>query len=723
MLVAGCIFVNLCELELGSMKKQIEWSVDGIHCTSCALTITKYLEKNGCEEVVVNPTTGDVRFVATGEGGSAQLAVLQKGIDGLGYKVLLHEEAAPWWTIERKLLFCAVFTLPLLLHMFIGWHWLHHPVVQLVLTVPVFVVGCMHFGRSALKSVLHGMPNMDVLIFVGSTSAFVYSVWGMVRQLGPDYLFFETAASVITLVLLGNWIEKRAVGVSASAIDELVRLQPKSARKITFDEQGYEVLVSTPVTDLKVGDFVQLNDGDAIPADGVVIFGEALADEHILTGESMPVRKQRNDKVIGGTLLSGGNLKVRITAVGKLSVLSQIIDLVKNAQADKPNMQLLADKISAWFVPAVLVVALLTFVLNYTLADTGFQAAMLRAIAVLVISCPCAMGLATPTAVMVGVGRAAKSGILLKGGKTLETLAQIQQMVFDKTGTLTTGQFALKELQLLSADRPIEEIAAIVYALEQHSTHPIAQSLVKELARAYPLRREAMPKLATVHEEKGKGVSATDTLGNRYWIGTYSLDESNRFDLLLTINEVQAAGICIADDLKPDAKDLMNYLHAQHITPFLLSGDKLAKVADVAQRLDIRNYEASQQPAQKLDRIAALCAQAPTAMVGDGINDAPALARATLGISLSNATQAAIKSAQVVLLNGDMGHLVRAHQIAKHTLRTIQNSLYWAFAYNLVAIPIAAMGWLNPTWGALFMAFSDVVVIGNAIWLRTKKID
>ena len=699
---------------------RIEWKAEGMDCNNCAASITRFLERKGLNEVFVNFSTKDVRFRQGAQ--PVPLEEIKAGIRKLGYTIVEETPSESFWTLEKKLLISAIFTAPLLLYHFVmmaglHWHVMENAWVQFALCLPVYTIGAWHFGRSAFGSLKGGVPNMDVLIFMGSTAAFIYSLIGAVIG-EPRYIFFETAATIITLVLTGNWLEKRAVAQTTTAIGELSRLQVEKARKLM--PSGAVVMIDKD--DIAKGDQLQVNEGDKIPADGVVLSGTAWMDESMLTGESAPVEKGPGDTVIGASLLASGNLLMQVQAAGKDTVLSQMIELVKTAQQDKPAIQRLADRISAIFVPAVVGIALLTFTLGHFVFDLSVKQALMNAIAVLVISCPCAMGLATPTAVMVGVGRLAKNGILVKGGQTLEVFSHIRHIVFDKTGTLTTGDFRIKNIAYHTPDEA--KVHALIHRLEQHSSHPIAQALVQDMNG----RSNGIPlDLVSIEEEKGVGVTAKDRQGNVFRIGSSRILGGRKAEgnaaIFLTENNRLLASIELADDIKPGAAEAVAFLKSKGIQPIVLSGDKEEKTAAVAAALGIDTWYAEQLPYQKLERIAALSALAPTAMVGDGINDAPALSRATIGVSLSNASQAAIQSAQIVLLNGRLERLQDALQITHHTVLTIKQNLFWAFSYNIVAIPLAAFGFLSPMWGALFMAFSDVVVIGNSIRLKNKKVD
>lgn len=700
----------------------VELKVEGMTCNNCAASLNRFLERKGVQDVYVNFQTKEVRY----RQGSSDISLeeVKKGIHKLGYSVV--EEDQPkrqrWWTLERKLLVSAIFTLPLLLHHLLMVGGIHFPLMdnfwwQMAICLPPFVIGFTHFGRSALSSLKGGVPNMDVLIFVGGTAAFIYSLIGTLMW-EPNYIFYETSATIFTLVLVGNWLEKRAVEQTTTAIGELAKLQVKKARRVT--PSG--AIVTLRQEEVQVGDILQVNEGDQVPLDGLITQGEASIDESMLTGESIPVEKSAGDKVIGSSLALSGNFRMEVTATGRNTVLSQMIELVKTAQQDKPDIQRLADKISAIFVPVVLGIALLTLLIGHFAFGLPFQKALMNAIAVLVISCPCAMGLATPTAVMVGVGRLARNGILVKGGQTLEAFTRIRNAVFDKTGTLTSGQFRIKNITYHKGTE--ERANALIYKLEQHSSHPIAKSLTREMEERL---NGQQVELASVEEKRGVGIIGKDNDGNEFRIGSGRiLDKApanGGQSLYLTENGALLATIDITDELKPEAKGVIAYFKEQGVQPVVLSGDRRAKTEEVASELGIDRAFAEQLPEQKLEVVEKLSREAPTAMIGDGINDAPALAKATVGISLSNASQVAIQSAQIVLLNGRLEHLKKAWAISRHTVLTIRQNLFWAFAYNIVAIPVAAMGFLNPMWGALFMAFSDVVVIGNSIRLKYKKVD
>lgn len=689
-----------------------------MNCANCALTISKYLEKKGVDDVVISFATEELSFSVPA---AADATPILEGIDHLGYQVILpgsNRADVPFRkTLTFKFLFCLVFTLPLLLHMWVNWHWLHNPWVQLALATPVYITGMLHFGKSAVRSLGNGLANMDVLVTLGATAAYFYSLTGTLQHLGADYLFYETAAAILTLVFMGNLLEERSVKQTTSAIADLARMQVTTARQI-HSENGAEHIHEIDNRDLRTGDMVLVNTGDKIPMDGTIYWGSGLVNESMISGESAPVAKKEKDKVIGGTILEEGSIKFFVTATGKDTVLSYIIELVKQAQGNKPPMQKLADKISAIFVPLVLGIALLTFAGWYWIGNIAFAAAMMRSIAVLVIACPCAMGLATPAAVMVGLGRAARNGILIKGGHTLESFRNIRQVVFDKTGTLTTGKLQLGAYKAFGMEE--EVFKAIVFNLEKYSSHPIARSVTAQWkgCGSYSLQQ--------VREIKGVGMMAKDKEGNEWKLGSYKmashLTSEAEHNIYLVKNDALAGWLNFADELRPDAKAVIAQLKAKGIKTILLSGDMAAKCNAIGQQLGIDEVYAEHNPAQKLAKIDELMKAAPSAMVGDGINDAPALAKAEIGISLSDATQVAMQSANVILLNNQLGALPLAMGLGKHTYLTIKQNLFWAFAYNVVAIPVAALGLLNPIVGAAVMGVSDVVLVINSVRLRFKKV-
>ena len=736
----------------------IRWKVQGMSCTNCALSIEKYLEKQGQKNVKVNFMGGEVSFENTAP---AAVENLQKGINSLGYQVVGQSAPGKKQTLLhnplQRFLFCLPFTLPLLLPM-LGLHIaiLMNTYVQLALTIPVFIVGMNFFGRSAVKSVLKGMPNMNVLITIGAMASFLYSLYGTLSGQSEKYMFYETTTAIITLVFFGNWLEDKSVETTQSALRKLAVAQPAMANMIAYDDKHEEHVFPVESSSLKAGDLLLIKSGEQVPADCSILWGEASVSEAIITGESTPVEKKVKDKLIGGSILQNGTLKAYVTAVGDDAVINQILAMVREAQTEKPPVQQLADNISRIFVPAVIGIALLTFLGTYFFTSLGVGESLLRSIAVLVISCPCAMGLATPAAIAVGLGRAAKKGVLFRNARSLEIFKDIKQVVFDKTGTLTTGQFTIARFEVAHeafndyftsvlnekialkdspSSNPKNEAATIetgnlvshadtfkriVSSLEKYSGHPIAKAISKEWKTKGDIR------WAKIEEVKGVGMKATDKEGNQYIAGSYKaaqhLTADDTHNVYIICNNKLLGWIDAADTLRPEAKTVVEQLHQQGITTVLLSGDSQKNCNHIAQQLGIATVIAEQTPEQKLHVIAALSAQQPTAMVGDGINDAPALAKATVGISMSDATQIAMQSAQVILMNHGLQYLPLSLGLGKHTYATIKGNLAWAFSYNLVAIPVAALGFLNPAVGALLMGFSDVVLALNSIRLKWKRV-
>ncbi|HRO84008.1 MAG TPA: cation-translocating P-type ATPase [Niabella sp.] len=712
-------------------NEKVKWNVEGMTCANCALTVNKFLEKEGMQDVKVNFATGDVSFQFPE---NTSIDKLIKGVKGLGYKVNdannaahdhaghSHEEGKGFLkTTMSKFWFCLPFTLILMLHMIPAMHdtFLMQPWIQFALCVPVFLVGMAYFGASAFRSLRNGMPNMDVLITLGATAAFVYSLYGTLTH-QHQYIFYETAATVIALVFLGNYVEEIAVNSTQKQLKELAKSQVVMANMITYDENHDEHIFPIENKDLRVGDLILIKNGEQVPADCKILWGDVSVNEAIITGESVPVNKKSKDKLIGGSLIVEGTVKAQVTAVGENTVLSGILNLVKEAQGEKPPVQKMADKISAVFIPIVIGIAILTLGVNWFILKE-FTPALMRSIAVLVIACPCAMGLATPAAIAVGLGRAARNGILFRNATSLENFKDITQVVFDKTGTLTTGNFSIADYKILDKSISDEDFKRLVYSIEKYSNHPMA----KVLNTSWKTNNEV--KWNKVEEVKGKGMNAFDKEDVEYWAGSYEIaahltqDESHNIYVLK--NNKLIGTIDLKDELRPEAKGVIDYFHNKNIKTILLSGDRQAKADLIAKELGIDEVIAEKTPEEKLQIIAEKNAQTPTAMVGDGINDAPALAKATIGISMSDASQIAIQSAPVVLMNHGIKHLPMALGLGKHTYKTIKENLFWAFSYNIVAIPVAALGFLTPMFGALVMAFSDVVLAINSSRLLVKKVE
>ncbi len=711
--------------------ERVEFKVEGMHCSNCALTIDKYLSKQHLQNIKVNFVTGDISFDSTAE---INIEAIKTGLKSIGYPVLSSISNSVTaekksWTFQsflkskiQLLVVSAILTIPLSLHMFgLHLHVLMNPYVQLAFALPIYLIGLSFFGTSAIRSIWKGIPNMNVLITLGSTAAMGYSIYGIVIGRAEEFMFFETAATTITFILLGNVIEDRSVRQTQKALQQLAKSQKVMANMIAFDNNHQEQIFEVENTILRVGDLVLIKTGEQVPMDCKILWGDASVNEAIITGESIPIQKQMKDFLIGGSIVESGTLKAQITAVGNETVLSNILKMVLNAQTEKPPIQQMADKISAIFVPVVIAIALITLGVNYWFAHQTFSESLLRSIAVLVISCPCAMGLATPAAIAVGLGRAAKSGVLFKNAKSLENFKNIKQVVFDKTGTLTTGKFDIGNYKNLLVDET--EFKRIVFSLEKYSNHPIGKCVAAEWKSNNEIR------WAKIEELKGLGMRATDKEGNEFVAGSYQITTSvtteQGHNIYVTKNSQLLGWIDVADTIRPEAKQVIQSLHSAGIHTVLLSGDHKANCEKVANELGIKEFYFEQSPQQKLDTITHLNQTIPTAMVGDGINDAPALAKATVGISLSDATQIAVQSSQVVLMSHGLQHLPQALGIGKHTYLTIKQNLFWALAYNVIAIPVAAYGLLGkyaPAYGALLMGLSDVVLVINSLRLKWKKV-
>lgn len=710
--------------------ENIQWKVDGMSCTNCALSIHKYLSSKGIHEPKVNFMEGEVQFELVD---AAQKPALIKGIQDLGYKVRGQEQIAEGkkWLDNNKdrALFSLIFTIPLILHMIPGVHihWLMNPYVQLALTTPVFLVGMNYFGRSAWNSLMHGIPNMNVLVSIGAVASFGYSLYGTLIGQGAQFAYYETTATILTFVFFGNYLEDASIASTQRALKDLVKAQKVMANMIVFDEHHKEIIFKVAADTLKVGDILLINAGETVPMDCKILSGEADVNEAIVTGESVPVHRKMKDILLGGSTIENGSIKAYVTAVGDQTVLANILKMVKAAQGEKPPVQVLADKISAIFVPLVVGIALLTLLCNYFFTNIGFGESMLRAIAVLVISCPCAMGLATPAAIAVGLGRGARNGVLFKNAKSLETFKDIKQVVFDKTGTLTTGHFEVSGFHIVNYEIgqiTEQDFKNLTYSLEKYSNHPIANCIKEEW------KTTAIVKWEKIEEIRGMGMKATDKEGNIYWAGSFktladtSIEDGH--NIYIQKNSQFIGWVDVADQIRPEAKEVIEQLHRQGIATILLSGDRKEKCRLVGEALGIQQIIAEQSPSDKLEKLDALTKIAPTAMVGDGINDAPALAKATIGISLSNASHIAIQSAQVVLMNKGLKNLPMSLVLGRKTYETIKENLGWAFSYNIVAIPVAALGFLGtwgPTYGAIIMALSDVVLALNSLRLFKKKLD
>jgi Cu+-exporting ATPase len=689
-----------------------EWSIDGMTCQTCSLNVKKVLEGAGYSNVQVSLATKSARFTINEVINESEVkAELKRG----GYTVLeANASGEGHKNLALKFWFSAVLTAPLLLHMWVHWHWLHHPLVQFILSTPVFILGWQTFGRGAFYSIRKGSSNMDVLILMGASAAYCYSIANWIMGDIHNMLYFETTASIICFVLLGEFIEDRSIHKTNAALRALLQLQEPKAKLWSKNLISGEVEIQEiDAIQIAPGDRLQVNTGDRIATDGIVWQGEVLVDESMLTGESNPIQKKQNDSLTGGTIVLDGSAVMKAQTDIKNNRLAHIIELMKQAQSDLPPIQKLADKISSWFVPTVLTVALLVLASCLLFFHLSFADSILRSIAVLVISCPCAMGLATPLAVMAGVGKASRYGILFKGNQHMQALADSKTWLMDKTGTLTVNSFSANLYSWT------EEQFSLVKSMEMHSSHPIAKAIVVALNN-YPTLR-----LKNIQEVKGEGLKAEDLQGRKIALGTYKLIEHapiTEFPINLYIDGIWQLGFSLEESIKEGAANLVSYAKANNIKIVMLSGDKKERCLRVANELGIEEVLAEQKPEDKLNTIKKYRNAGPVAMLGDGINDAPALAAAHVGISIHASTATAMESAHIILMRDDIYLLADAHTIAKGTMRTIYTNFGWALLYNIIAIPAAAFGFVAPLWSALSMTGSDVVLVINSLALNLLPI-
>jgi Cu+-exporting ATPase len=715
--------------------ESLKLDIIGMTCASCSARVEKALNKvPGVLDASVNLATEQATVKLT-QGTST--AALIAAVERAGYEARLPQTtAAPttlpartlpdWWPVALAI----GLSLPLITPMFaslLGAHWMLPGWLQLALATPVqFWLGA-RFYRAGWKALRAGSGNMDLLVAVGTSAAYGLSLYLLLTRADAMHLYFEASAVVISLVLLGKWLEARAKRQTTEAIRALQALRPTTAR-VRLDGVDRDM----PIDAIRVGDLVVIRPGERVPVDGEVVEGESQVDESLLTGESLPVDKQPGHTVTGGAINAQGVLVARTTAVGTETTLARIIRLVENAQAAKAPIQRLVDKVSAVFVPVVMGIALITFVAWWALGGNAEQA-ILNAVAVLVIACPCALGLATPTAIMAGTGVAARHGILIKDAEALELAHKIGTVVFDKTGTLTDGTpHVAAYLAIDDSDK--NRVLAIAAGLQAGSEHPLARAVLEEsAARAIPPQparaQQALP---------GRGI-AGEVAGETWWLGNRRLMNENGVDtaaLDAKAAEHEAAGrsvswlarardhhalglLAFGDAVKPSAAAGVARLREQGITTVMLTGDNRGAAEAVARELGLDNVLAEVLPADKAAHVSQLKTAGNTvAMVGDGINDAPALAAADVGIAMSSGSDVAMHTAGITLMRGDPALVADAIDISKRTYAKIRQNLFWAFVYNVVGIPLAAFGFLNPVIAGAAMAFSSVSVVTNALTLK-----
>jgi Cu+-exporting ATPase len=710
-------------------------SVSGMTCASCVARVEKALARvPGVESASVNLATETASVRAQGDVLDAALAAIRKAGYAAVPKAHAPGAAAVAHEARRDAIEVAVailLTLPLVLPMAVqpfGVHWMLPAWVQVLLATPVqFLIGA-RFYRSAWSAVRARAGNMDLLVALGTTAAYALSLWLLWREGPAAHLYFEASAVVITLVRLGKWLETRAKRQTTAAIQALAKLRPERARVLV---DGIEREVA--VEDVRVGDRVVVHPGERFPVDGEVIQGASHADESLVTGESLPVAKTAGSRITAGAMNGEGELVARTSAVGAETTLARIIRRVESAQAAKAPIQRLVDRVSAVFVPAIIGVAFVTL-LAWGLASGDWEVAVLRAVAVLVIACPCALGLATPTAVMVGTGAAARYGILIKDAEALEIAHRTTIVAFDKTGTLTEGKPAL--VAVVPAQGTRSEALALAAAVQRASGHPLARAVLE----ATQNESVEVPRASDTKAIAGRGVEA-QVAGRRLavaserWareLGALGLEalgaeadrlrsEGRTVSWLLALDGKARvlALLAFGDPLKPTARIAVARLASRGIRTVLLSGDNRAAAEAVARALGIDEVRAEVLPEEKAAVVAQLRAQgAVVAMVGDGINDAPALAAADVGIAMGTGTDVAMHTASITLMRGDPALVADALDVSRRTYAKIRQNLFWAFVYNVVGVPLAALGYLSPLVAGAAMAFSSVSVVANALTLR-----
>lgn len=730
------------QLGYGVRQEEVDFSIQGMTCANCSARIEKALNKmDGVNVANVNLAmeTGHVAFnpnTLTPED------FVQK-IQSLGYDAVLNQEndeAEDYKTQEirkktRMFWISAALSLPLLWTMvshftFTSWlyvpEFLMNPFVQWALATPVqFWIGAT-FYKGAYFALRNKSANMDVLVALGTSAAYFYSVYLVFAHLGSPHmvgLYFETSAILITLILLGKVFEARAKGRSSDAIKKLMKLQPETA----LVERGGEAVV-TPISDVRTGDILLIKPGASIPVDAAVISGNSAVDESMLTGESLPVDKESGDAVYAATVNANGSLRVKAEKVGKDTVLSNIIRVVEQAQGSKAPIQRLADQISGIFVPIVVGIAVITFIVWYFLVAPGdFAAALESTIAVLVIACPCALGLATPTSIMAGSGRSAEQGVLFKTAESLENTKHIDTIVLDKTGTITNGRPVVTDF--IGADGfDLEELKNLAASAESQSEHPVAQAIADYgVANGTVSRFEAVPGHGIRAEVDGRKI----LMGNRRMLEVLEIDDSyaepleqdGKTVMYMAVDGKFAGLIAVADTIKDNAAEAVAEMKELGLRVVMLTGDQERTAQAIARQVGIDEVVSGVLPAGKADVIANLQTEGrKVAMAGDGLNDAPALATADIGMAMGTGTAIAMEASDITLMQGDLMRVVDAVRMSRLTVKNIKQNLFWALAYNSVGIPIAAAGFLAPWLAGAAMAFSSVSVVMNALRLQRVKL-
>ena len=745
------------------MNQVVQLAITGMHCAGCAAAIERALSRTpGVSEATVNLATQRARVVYDTR--VATVAAILRAVNKAGYGATVLAEAerdrerqrqeAEIAGLRRGLVISIALSLPLLYFMLLDFlPWLPGAgtvppwagLVSLILATPLqFVIGA-GFYRGLWSGLRNRTFNMDALIAIGTTTAYLYSLVGYVGHVlatgsllgiggkAIEGLFFETSAFLITFVTLGRWLEARAKGRTSEAIRRLMGLQPRSAR-VLRDGVAYDV----PIEEVAVGDILLVRPGERIPVDGEVIRGSSAVDESMITGESLPVEKGPGDRVIGSTLNRSGSFEFRATHVGSETMLAQIIRLIEEAQASKAPIQAFADRVAAWFVPAVIGIAVLTFVVWFLVLKAPLTFALMAFTAVIVIACPCALGLATPTAIMVGTGKGAEHGILIKGGEPLEAAHRIDAVIFDKTGTLTYGRPSVTDVIPLG-ELSEGEVLSLAGSLERSSEHPLAEAVYRYAReRGAEIRQVEGFRAIPGHGVEGKIDGSRYLLGNRRLLASLEgVDTAEAEGILANVEEqgktaVLLAGercilgvIALADTVKPTAAEAVSALEKMGIAVYMITGDNARTASAIARQLGIRHVLAEVLPQGKAEEVKKLQqAGRRVAMVGDGINDSPALAQADLGIAMGSGTDVAIEAGGIVIVRDDPRDVLTAIQLSRETYNKVRQNMFFALFYNVVGIPIAARALvglglvLRPELAGLAMALSSISVVTNSLLLR-----
>lgn len=723
-------------------SRTVDLDITGMTCASCVARVEKVLRREeGVEEVAVNLATNRAR-VKTGRPVPTGNLVGRVERAGYGASLSTGEMAASGKhaaEIGRRtipaLIMAAIVTalamlpmiIPALADLTAPVHF-ELAVVQFVLTTIILFGPGLIFFTAAAKNARHLTADMNTLVAVGTGAAWLFSGVAtffpdLLPGIGLHDIYFETAAVVVALILLGRWLEARAKDRATDAVRSLARLTPQTSHRIGLSEDGTEMISDVETDFVRPEDLLLVRPGEAIPVDGALLSGTAITDESMMTGESRPVEKSEGDRLIGGTINRGNALRMRATGVGDDTVLAGIIRIVEEAQSSKPAVQRLADRIASVFVPIVIVIALLTFVGWLVIGDASLAAALIPAVAVLVIACPCAMGLAVPTAVIASTGRGAERGILIRNAEALEVAGKIDTMIFDKTGTLTLGDIRVAEITRPD-ESPLsdEEILRYTAAVERLSEHPIAASIVAEAER----RDLAIPSVEDFHYTPGIGVEGMVegrkvVAGRRSAMPTDGLFDAPEHTVWIAIDNIPAAAIRLGDVVRQDAEDAVTRLHELGIAVVMLTGDAKGTAGKVAAVIGIDEVYAEVLPDEKGAVVREFQQKGRVVgMVGDGVNDAPALALADVGVAMGGGTDVAASSAQVTILADELRRVPEMISLSRRTLKIIRQNLFWAFIYNIIGIPLAAAGLLNPIIAGAAMAMSSVSVVSNSLRLKGR---